>query len=346
MKKTNYIFIILAFITFTISFGSCRDEKNTTESNTISPKEVAVEILQEKTNVQYAEPIYDSENTEFSKGEYIQSLPQSMRIRKAGSSQTNDTIKSAEEIPVTSAVELNQKIYTDGTFSTLSLDKTTEDMKFIEKLNVNLQPENEKVYKTEIKDNVMCLYNSKGELLKSENVAGMDFKPMLDSLQAYLATQATTTPNASQKLKALRVTKALAKAVNSGMKVIRQNESEIILEMDMGIVKSDLPQRAKASFAKKAVMRFSPDMTRMYSQKIYEGEQLTQSVEIGFAAGNKPQFTNTLNGFENPMLPGSNITFIKQKRLVAKPDGTPYVMNNGEIYTKNIIKYNLTTKKL
>jgi hypothetical protein len=346
MKKTNYIFMILAFITFSFSFESCKDEKNATEANTDSPKEVAVEISQEKTNVQYAEPIYDSENAEFSQGEYIQSLPQRMRMKKVGSSETNDTIKSADEIPVTSAVELTQKIYTDGTFSSLTLDKTTEDMKFIEKLNVNLQPENEKVSKTEIKDNVMYLYNSEGELLKSEKVGEMNFKPMLDSLQAYLATQSTTASNAPQKLKGIRVNKALARAVNSGMKVISQNENEIIFEMDMGVTKSTLPQRAKANYSKKAVMRFSPAMTRMYSQKIYEGGQLTQSLEIGFAADNKPQFAKTLQGFENPMLPSTNVTFIKQKRLVAKPDGTPFIMNNGEIYTKNITKYNLTTKKL
>lgn len=346
MKKTNYILMMLAFITFTISFGSCKDEKNTSESNTISSKEVAVEVLQEKTNVQYAEPIYDSENTEFSQGEYIQSLPQRMRTKKAGTSETNDTIKSAGEIPVTSAVELTQKIYTDGTFSSLTLDKTTEEMKFIEKLNVNRQPENEKVYKTEIIDNKMYLYNLKGELLKSEKIGEISYKPMLDSLQAYLATQSSAASNAPQKLKSLRVNKALAQAMKSGMKVIRQTESEVILEMDMGVSQSTLPQRAKSNITKKAVMRFSPDMTRMYSQKIYEGEQLTQSIEIGFAAGNKPQFSNSLNGFENHLLQGSNVTFIKQKRLMAKPDGTPFIMNNGEIYKKNIIKYNLTTKKL
>jgi len=258
----------------------------------------------------------------------------------------NDTIKSADEIPVTSSVELTQKIYIDGTYICLSLDKTTEDMKFIEKLNVNLQPENEKVSKTEIKDNVMYLYNSEGELLKSEKVGEMNFKPMLDSLQAYLATQSITASNSPQKLRGMRVNKALARAVNSGMKVIGQNENEVILEMDMGITKSTFPQRAKASYSKKAIMRFSPNMTRMYSQKIYEGEQLTQSLEIGFAADNKAQFSNTLQGFENQILPSTNITFIKQKRLAAKPDGTPFIMNNGEIYTKNIIKYNLTTKKL
>ena len=346
MKKRNYIFVALSITASVIGLHSCKEEKNAAETITESPKEIAIEILQEKTNVQYAEPIYESENAEFCKGEYVQSLPQKMRMQKIGSNEANDTISSANEIPVTSLVELTQKIYTDGSFNYISLDKTTEDMRFIEKLNVNLQPENEKVYKTEIKNNTVYLYNSEGELLKTEKLGEMNYKPLLDSLKAYLATQPATASNAPQQLQHIRANKALAQAVNSGMKVIGQTENEIILEMDMGVTKSTLPQRAKASYTKKAVMRFSPDMTRMYSQKIYEGGQLTQSLEIGFAADNKSQFSNTIKGFENQMLPSANVKFIKQKRLAAKPDGTPFIMNNGEIYTKNTINYNLTTKKL
>jgi len=74
MKKTNYIFMILAFTTFSFSFESCKDEKNPAETIEEIPKEIAVEILQEKTNVQYADPIYESENAEFWQGEYVQSL--------------------------------------------------------------------------------------------------------------------------------------------------------------------------------------------------------------------------------------------------------------------------------
>lgn len=343
MKKSNYIFMILAFITFLVSLESCKEENNSAETLVESSKEIAVEILQEKTNVQYAEPIYESENAEFLQGEYVQSMPQKMRMKRSVSSELNDTITSADEIPVSSCVEITQKIYSDGTFNYLSLDNTTDDMKFLEKLNVNLQPENEKVHKTEIKDNVVYLYNSEGKLLKSEKLGEMDFKPMLDSLQAYLATQSAVASNVPQ-LKRIKANRALSQAVNSGMKVIAQTESEIVLEMDMGVTKSTLPQRAKASYAKKAIMRFSPDMTRMYSQKIYEGGQLMQSLEIGFATDNKPQFSNTLKGFENQMLPSANVRFVKQKRLAVKPDGTPFIMNNGEIYTKNIVKYNFKIK--
>ena len=47
-------------------------------------------------------------------------------------------------------------------------------MLFIEKLNVNQQPENEKVSKTVIKDNIVSLYNSNGELLKSEQMENLN----------------------------------------------------------------------------------------------------------------------------------------------------------------------------
>lgn len=130
------------------------------------------------------------------------------------------------------------------------------------------------------------------------------------------------------------------------MKVVSQSETEIVLEMEMGASSSSLAKRTKSSYSKKAVMRFSPDMTRMYSQKIYEGEQLIQSLEIGFATDDKPQFSNTIKGIENQMFPSANIKFIKQKKLVTKQDGTPFIQTNGEIYSTNTIKYNLTTKKL
>lgn len=75
MKKANYILITLAFTTTTFCFQSCKDEKNAAEATVETPKEVAIEILQEKDKVQYAEAIYTSENAEFCKGEYVQSLP-------------------------------------------------------------------------------------------------------------------------------------------------------------------------------------------------------------------------------------------------------------------------------
>ena len=75
---------------------------------------------------------------------------------------------SADEIPFTRLSESTQQIYLDGSFDYVLVDKTTNDMKFIETLNVNPQPENEKVCKTEIKDNTVYLYNSEGTLLRTE----------------------------------------------------------------------------------------------------------------------------------------------------------------------------------
>ena len=75
---------------------------------------------------------------------------------------------SADEIPFTRLSESTQQIYVDGSFDYVLVDKTTNDMKFIETLNVNPQPENEKVCKTEIKDNTVYLYNSEGTLLRTE----------------------------------------------------------------------------------------------------------------------------------------------------------------------------------
>lgn len=345
MKKRKIILIVVSSLGF-ICFQSCADKINNSglEELNESSKEVAVQIQQEKTNVQYFEPIYETQNAEFCQGEFVQSLPQRMRMRKSKSEEANDTITSAEEIPITSKIESTQDIYMDGTFKYVSLDKTTDDMKIIEKLNVNPQPESEKVNKTEIKNNMVNLYNSEGKLLKSEKLGDINFKPMIDSLQAYLASQTNSVSNSPQKLKQLRISRALARATASGMRLVSQSETEVVLEMNMGVTKSSIPLRSKASYVKKAIMCFSPDMTRMYSQKIYEGGQLVQSLEIGFASDNEPQFSNSLSGFDNQMLPTANVKFIKQKRLATKPDGTPYIMNNGELYTKNTVKYNFKDK--
>ena len=341
MKNTIILIVLSSMIIF--GFQSCADKINNNPDIKEVSKEVAVEILQAKTNTQYAEPIYKSENVEFLKGEYIQSLPQKMRTQKIND-VISEPIMSADEIPFTRLSESTQQIYTDGSFDYVLVDKTTNDMKFIETLNVNPQPENEKVYKTEIKDNTVYLYNSEGALLRTERTGSINFKPMLDSLQAYLASLPAPSTNTPQQVKRIKANKALAQATTYGMRVVNQTENEVVLEMDMGVTKSSIPQRAKSNFTKKAVMRFSPDMTRMYSQKIYEGAQLVQSVEIGFAKDDEPQFSNSLQGFQNQKLPSANIKFIKQKTLAAKPDGTPFIMNNGELYTKNIVKYNFKEK--
>lgn len=263
-----------------------------------------------------------------------------MRIKKVGGSEENDTITSAEEIPVMTSSSISQNIYTDGSFSYVAQDVTTDDMLFIEKLNVNQQPENEKVAKTIIKDNVVSLYNSSGELLKSEKMDDLNLKPMLDTLQSYMAE---STQNSPVKVRAQR-SRAIMKAQASGMRLISESPTEVVFEIDMQNSNSGIAQKAKSTASKKAVMRFSPNMKRMYSSQTYEGKQLTESVEIEYATNEETLFSNSSTYLSSSILPDANIKVIKRKSLMLKPDGTPYIMNNKETYKKNQITYNFKKK--
>lgn len=335
MKKPIFNIIVSLFIA--LSFQACMDNKAPTETISDSPKDVAIEISQEKEKVQFSEAIYASENAEFCKGDYVQSLPQQMRMRKAGASESNDTITTADDIPVMSSETIIQKIYTDGSVSFLSEDKTTEDMKFIETINVHPQPENERVTKTIIKNNVVSLYNSAGELIKTNPVPDMNMKSMLDSLKASLTTPIQNTIAAKRVKRSM----AIQKACSSGMRLVSEGPTEVIMEMEIGTSNSSLAYRAKSMVSKKAVMRFSPDMSRMYSQKIYEGEQLTQTVEMEYATKEESQFSNAAPSTSYSSLPDANIKQVRRKSLMNKIDGTPYIINNIETYKKNQVIYNL-----
>lgn len=305
-------------------------------------KEVAVEILQAKKNSHYTTPVLDRENAEFLDGEYIKNLPAMMRTKSLINPE--EGVLSADEIPISNRLELTQVIYHDGSFDFVQLDKTIEEMNFIESLNLYPVPENEKVYKTEIKDNNLYLYNSSGGLIKSEQIANIDFKPMLDSLYIYLENLPDQPDELPRQLTKRKTTKILEEAINSGMRVVRQTSNEIVLELDLGTSESSFTQRVKGKHPKKAVMSFSPDLQRMFSQKIFEGEQLVQLLEIGYADEHEEQFSNSLKGFKSDLLPNTNIKFTKQKTLMEDPDGVPYILNNDVIYTKNIVKYNLHIK--
>lgn len=67
MKKINYFFISFVFISSTFVLQSCKDEKNTIEAIAETPKETAIEVLQDIEKIQYAEPVYALENSEFCK---------------------------------------------------------------------------------------------------------------------------------------------------------------------------------------------------------------------------------------------------------------------------------------
>ena len=58
MKNTIILIVLSSMIIF--GFQSCADKINNNPDIKEVSKEVAVEILQSKTNTQYAEPIYKS----------------------------------------------------------------------------------------------------------------------------------------------------------------------------------------------------------------------------------------------------------------------------------------------
>ena len=140
--------MILAFITYSLSLESCKDEKNSAEATMETLKEVAIEISQEKIVTQYAQTILDSSNDEFVQGNEVQKILSKQTKMRAISMSESDTITQSEEIPITKSFTIQELIYTDGKCFYQSIDNTASDMKLIETLNVNKQPENEIVVKT------------------------------------------------------------------------------------------------------------------------------------------------------------------------------------------------------
>ena len=337
MKKINYIFTVLTFSIVAYSLQSCKDDRNTNSNAITSSKDVAVNISQEKDITQYSENIYNSNNGEFSDGEYIHKALSRKSLMNADLKDQPDTITHSEEIPISRSEIVKQLIYTNGGFFYQSVDNTNPDMKLIETLNVNKQPENEKVVKTEIKDNVVNLYNSSGTLIKSQTISNMNFKSTLDSLKLYLASQQNTQSQSQQIKRSL----TLQNVVAHGMKVVGQNADEIIIEKDMDNQQSMLPYRVKTMVTRKAVMSFTSDMKRMNYQKIYENGQLINHLTYGYADNKDDNFKNGVTGFSSDLLPNANVKQMVNKKLSFRTDGTPYVQYNVEIYRKNIVTYNL-----
>lgn len=337
IKKTYYIFALLTFTAITYSLQSCKDDKNS-DSNVITPsKEVAVDVSQQKDITQYAENIYNSNNAEFIQGEYVQKVLSQKSMMKVDVTEQPDTITHSEEIPISRSEIIKEMIYTDGGYFYQSVDNTNPDMKLIETLNVNKQPENEKVVKTEIKDNVVNLYNSSGALIKSQTINNMNLKPILDSLKQYLASQQTNSSQAQY----IKSSMALRKVAAYGMKVVSQSGDEIIVEKDMDNQQSMLPYRVKTMVTRKAVMSFTSNMTRMNYQKIYENGQLVNHLSYRYADNTDDNFKNGASGFSSELLPNANVKQMVNKKLAFRTDGTPFVQYNVELYRKNIVKYNL-----
>lgn len=345
MKRQKNIFVAL-LLTALIGLQSCDDKLNkieNTEEIAESAKEVAIEIQQEKVNFQYIESITANENSEFMQGNYVQSMPQKLKAMKVSASEEGDTIKSADEIPVYTSEEINERIYIDGTYRYLSLNTTPADSSIFNLLNVEIQPSQEVVSKTVVKDGTVYLYNKNNEIIQTEQTGNINYSSMLDSIKSALASEKQNA-SSTQGVKAMqsrRLTKAISSAKASGMQMLSQNSNEIIMEMNLGTVsESSLPQRVKSSVQKKAVMRFSSDMTRMKEQKIYENNQLVQWVAYEYQEDNQ-NFAKKAPAAVRNLLPNSSVKGITYKSLMLKNNGTPFIVVRKENYKKNQVTINL-----
>lgn len=345
MKNQKLYNLILISIIL-ILFQSC-DEKigdnSTKDEMTESSKEVAIEIVQIKENYQFIESILQDENNEFLRGEYIQRIPQETIALRIAGTEGSDTIKNADEIPVYTSEEINQKIYADGTYRYLNLNTTPLDSNILNDLNVYKQPIEEMVAKTLIKDGKAYLYNANGEQLQIEDIGNYNYSAILDTIKNAITAENNneSSPQGVKAFQARRLTKAIEGARVAGMRMISQTDDEIIMEMNLGAAsKSSLPQRVKSSVQKKAVMRFSGDMTRMLEQKVYENKQLVQSVTYDFQEDNQ-NFAKKVPASIRNLLPNSSVKTVTIKSIKVKNDGTPYISVTKENYKKNQVTINL-----
>jgi len=336
MKNKIFYLLIIAFLCF---FYECKDDKTGNEAEQ-KIKETAIEIVQEKDVVQYSENIFDKKNVEFIKGEYLQRVLSDIRFKSKRITELLDTITSADDLPISKTVCVKETIYDDGSLYYQTIDNSSPDGNIVVKLNVNEQPVDEMITTTEIKNNVVYLYNSSQQLLKSQPIDPINLKPLLDSVQLYIAAHQNSIPQA-QLVK--RENAALQKLSAYGMKLVERRDNEIIVSMEIANQPSMLSAKMDIATNKKMLMSFSPDMSRMNYQKMYENDQLVNQTSFTYVDNSKnTNFRNEISGFSNELLPNMNVRQILNQKLSFKADGTPFIQTNVEIYKKNIVKYNFT----
>lgn len=346
MKKQKSYILVFMSLTMLV-FMSCDDKLGNNSSNDpiAEPlKEIAIEISQEKENYQFIESIYEDGNAEFLQGDYVQNVPQKVRSMRIAASQAGDTIRSADEIPVYTSEEINQKIYMDGTYRYLNLNTTPADSNAFNDLNVHKQPVEEIVTKTILMNGVAYLYNYKGDVIHTEDTGDVNYSAILDSIRSAMANETNneSSPQGVKALQARQLTKALKSAQASGMRMLSQTSDEIVMEIDLGVsTESSLPQRVKTSVQRKAIMRFSGDMTRMIEQKVYENNQLTSLVSYQYQADNEQQFSKKAPSAVKSYLPNTSVKSVTIKSLRVKSNGTPYVSVTKENYKRNKVTINL-----
>jgi hypothetical protein len=344
MKKQRFMFLAAIALVFTC-LQSCDDNPNkdaaTIEANEVE-KEVAIEVDQEKVSQQYLESIFSESNNEFSQGDFIQNLPNRKAMRTS-TEQVSDTIKSADEIPTYTSENINQKIYTDGTYQYLSENTSPIDSNIFNALNVELQPAEEVVVKTIAKDGVVYLYNKNEEIIQKEQSGNINYGAMLDTIKNVLAAEKNNQTSGvnGKTMQSRRIAKAMSSAKASGMRMISRSNKEVIMEMNLGSsTQSVISQRKKSAVQKKAIMRFSGDLSRMLEQKIYEDNQLVESVQFEYQVDNQ-KFSKKATAAVRDILPTSSVKAITYKSLILKNNGTPHIMITKENYKKNQITINL-----
>ena len=321
------------------SFYSCNKDLKSNDQVSES-KEVAIDIFQEKEKVRYVNPGFDSqEDAEFLQGDMLRSLSSGL-LRIKASEDEGDTIKFADEVPVETNETYAQQVYTDGTMKIVSINTTSPEMEFSNQLSVNPIPAEEKAVKTVIENGVATLYNANGGVIQTESMGDLNVKPMLDSAKAAINEQSATSQpqNARSRVKSM-----IQKAQASGMKVISADDQYIVLEKQIGSFNESMTgMKVKSSVERKAVIKMSSDMTKVFSQNIYEGNQLVYSMENEYSTpSDTKRACVTSNSALRNIIPTSGIKCVKQKSLMFRSNGSPYIQNMVETYKTNKISINL-----
>jgi hypothetical protein len=328
--------ILFSFVILS-SFYSCNKE----EKSSVQPsKEVAIDIFQEKEKVRFANPNFDpQEDAEFLQGDMLKTLPSGL-LRVKASDDEGDTIKFADEVPVETNETYAQQVYTDGTMKIVNINTTSPEMEFSNQLSVNPIPAEEKAVKTVIENGVATLYNANGGVIQSESVGDLNVKPLLDSAQASINDQSASSQpqNARSRVKSM-----IQKAQASGMKVISADDQYIVLEKQIGSFNESMTgMKVKSNVERKAVIKMSSDMTKVFSQNIYEGNQLVYSMENEYSTpSDTKRACVTSNSALRNIIPTSGIKCVKQKSLMFRSNGSPYIQNMVETYKTNKISINL-----
>lgn len=345
MKKIKPFVIPLLTAIFT-GLQSCDDKLNR-EAEILAAEEplkaIAIEINQKKETYQFIESVFKDTNSEFLRGDYIQSIPQRIRTMRVAGSEEGDTIKNADEIPVYSSEDINQKIFVDGTYKYLNLNTTPADSNAFNHLNVQMQPASEIAGKTILTDGMAYLYNQSGELIQTEATGDVNYAAMLDSIRnaIAIADKSGTSPQSVKAMHDHRMAKAINSAKASGMRIISQTEDEIVMEINFNNAsESFLPRRVKSPVQTRAVMRFSGDMTRMMEQKVYENEQLVQTATYQYRDEDE-QFSLKAPAAVKSFFPNTTVKGITYKSLIIRSDGTPFIMVTTENFKKNQVSVNL-----